>query len=265
MFNGNNVMKKSVNVMVGIPIYRQGTYIIDKFLTNQKEIQQEYPSSELVLATNEDDFIKELGQLLNFYELRGNVILYQTVKPDYARSKVWNVACGREAIRQYTLLQTEARYLLSLDTDMTYEAAIIKIMERAINGYDVVFSGCPIRGYGSGLAGAGCLMLTRDILEKIKFRCLEFKNGEVMFEDNLLELDLFRLRSRIKRGFYLHVSHYKNENEARHIAPQLLGPYQRIMTSVYVRYGLIRASLMVKHNIPWKLKVLADRLRGDVW
>lgn len=265
MSDGTKVMKKSVNVVVGTPVYRQGAYVIHKFLPNQKEIQRGYPSSELVLATNEDDFIKELEQLLNFYELRGSVILYETVKPDHARSKVWNVACGREAIRQYTLLQTEARYLLSLDTDMTYEPAIIKIMQREIDGHDVVFSGCPIRGYGTGLAGAGCLMLTRDTLEKIRFRCLEFKNGEVMFEDNLLELDLFGLRSRIKRGVFLHTSHYKSENEARHIAPHPLGTYQRIVTSAYVRYGLIKASLMVKHNIPWKLKVLADRLRGDVW
>ena len=265
MVNSTNVTKKTVNVVVGSPIYRQGAYIVDKFLANQREIQQEYPLSELALATNEDDFVEELERLLTFWEIRGKVIPYETVKPDYARSRVWNVACGREAIRQYTLLQTEARYLLSIDADMIYEPAIIKIMEKEVQGYDVVFSGCPIRGYGVGLAGAGCMMLTRSTLERIKFRCVEFKNGEVMTEDNLLEMDLFRLKSRITRGFFLHASHYKSEKEARHIAPQPVGMYQRLTTYAFVRYALFRASLMVKQNIPWKMKVLADRLRGDVW
>lgn len=113
-------MKETVNVVVGTPIYRQGAFILDKFLSNQKEVQQNYPSSELVLATVEEDFIEELERLLGSYGLRGKVILYKTVKPDYARSWIWNVACGREAIRHYTLLQTKASYLLFLDADMTY-------------------------------------------------------------------------------------------------------------------------------------------------
>jgi hypothetical protein len=254
-------MKDAVNVVVGTPIYHQGAYIIDKFLANQREIQQEYPLSELVLATNENDLVEELERLLSLCELRGRVIPYETVKPDYAQNRVWNAACGRETLRQYTLWQTEARYLLCLDADMTVDPSVIKIMEREIQGYDVVFSGCPLRDYGIGLAGAGCMMLTRDTLEKVKFRCLEFNNGEVMSEDNLLEMDLFRLGSRIKKGFFLQISHYRSEKEARHIAPQPVGVLRRITNSSLVRYGLIRASLMVKHNIPWKLKVLFNRFQ----
>ena len=98
-------MDKNIDVVVGVLIYRQGAYIIDKLLANQKEIQQEYPSSELVLATNEGDFVQELERLLSHWGLRGRVILYETIKPEYARSKVWNIACGREAIRRYILSQ----------------------------------------------------------------------------------------------------------------------------------------------------------------
>ena len=258
-------MDKNIDLVVGVLIYRQGAYIIDKLLANQKEIQREYPSSELVLATNEGDFVQELERLLSQWGLRGRVILYETVKPEHARSKVWNIACGREAIRRYTLSQSEVRYLLSLDADLICDADIIKIMEKESQGYDIVFNGCPLRDYGIGLAGAGCVMISRSVLEQIRFRCIEFKNGDVMFEDNLLELDSFRLRSRIKRGFFLHVSHYRSPNEARNIEPHRVSLYQTVTTSMLVRYLLIRASLIVKRNIPWRLKIIADKLRGDVW
>ncbi len=254
-----------MDVVVGVLIYREGAYIMDKFLANQRDIQQEYPGSELVFAVNEADFVEELKQLINSSGVRANVILYETVKPHYAKSRVWNVTCGRESLRKYMLSQTQAKYFLSLDADMIYEPDIVKIMEKEIQGYDIVFSGCPLRDYGIGLAGAGCVMLSRSILEKIRFRCIEFKNGDVMFEDNLLELDSFRLRSRIKRGFFLHVSHYRSANEARNIEPHRVSLYQTITTSMLVRYVLIRASLIVKRNIPWRLKVIADKLRGDVW
>jgi hypothetical protein len=258
-------MDRVIDVVVGSLIYRQGAYVIDKFLANQKEIQREYPSAELVLATNEGDFIQELERLLSHWGLRGRIILYETVKPEYARSKVWNIACGREAIRRYTLSQPEVRYLLSLDADMICDADVIKKMEKKIQGYDVVFNGCAIRGLGIGLAGGGCMMLTRDTLEKIKFRCIEFKNGEVIFEDNLLEMDSFKLGIRIKKGFFIHTSHYKNENEARHVVSHSVGIYQRVTSSALIRYIFIRASLIVRCNILWRLKVFADRLRGDVW
>lgn len=254
-----------MKVVVGTLIYRQGAYILDKFLANQKEIQQEYLSSELILATNEIDFVADLERAVSNYGLKGRVITYETVKPDYARSRVWNVACGREALRQYVLSQTDAQYFLSIDADMVCETAIIKILKEKIRGYDVVFNGCPIRGYGVGLCGAGCMMLSRNILEKVKFRCIEFKNGDVMFEDNLLEMDLFKQRAKTKKGFFLHCSHYKNETEARRIAPQPIGMHRILTTSSFFRYLLICSSIVVKRNIPWRLKTFTDRLHGETW
>ena len=255
-------MNETVNVVIGTPIYRAGAYILDRFLANQKEIQQKHPSSELVLATVEHDFADELEALLSSLGIRGKVLSYETIKPDHARSMVWDVACGREALRRYMLSQTKAKYMLCLDADMTYDPNIIEIMGRETQGYDVVFSGCPLRDFGTGLAGSGCMMLSRGTLEKVEFRCCEFKNGEAMSEDNLLEMDLFRLGSRIKKGFFLSISHYKSENEARHIDPRPVGVLRRIANSPLVRYGLIRASLIVHYNIPWKLKVLLNRFLG---
>ncbi len=248
-----------MNVVIATPVCREKAYAVDKFLSNQKQIQQSYPSSALILATCERDFIKELESLVSFWKLRGTVLLYEVAKPAHARSSIWNIACGRESIRKYALSQTEARYLLFLDADMTFEPSVIKIMESEIQGCDVVFSGYPLQRYGIGLAGAGCVMLTRSVLEEIKFRCDEFKNGEVIFEDNLLEMDLFRLGSRVKKGFFLTINHYISATESRQITPQPVGILRKITNCAFFRYGLIRVSVMTRCNIPWRLKVFLSK------
>ena len=243
-------MSEPVRVVVGVLIYRAGAYILDKFLANQKEIQKNYPSSELVFATNEPDFVKELEGALSLWALRGKVLCYETIKPEDARSRLWNIACGREAIRQYTLSKTKAKYLLSLDADMTYDPNIIGIMEREIQGYDVVYSGYHTRlGPGIILEGGGCCMLTAAAMKDVRFRCLEFKNGVAIPEDTLLELDLIRSHKRIKKGFFLAISHYDNKRQEKNISPRPVGLYWRITRSVFVRYARVRASIVFKHDV----------------
>jgi hypothetical protein len=110
-----------------------------------------------------------------------------------------------------------------------------------------------------GLAGAGCVMLSRSTLEKLEFRCCEFKNGEVIFEDNVLEMDLFRLGSRVKKGFFLSITHYASATESRRVTPHPVGLARRITNSAFIRCALIRASMTFKQNIPWKMKVLLNR------
>jgi hypothetical protein len=256
---------ESVNVVVGVPIYRAGAYILDKFLANQKEIQKNYPSSELVFATNEPDFIGELEGALSHWALKGKVLCYETIKPDYAKSWMWNVACGREAIRQYTLSKTKAKYLLSLDADMTFDPNIIEILEREIQGNDVVYSGCHTRlGPGIILEGGGCCMLTVAAVKELRFRCLEFKNGFAMQDDTMLELNWIRLHKRIKKGFFLVISHYDNKGQEKTIGPRPVGLYWRITRSVFVRYALIRASMWFKHDIGWWLYSVIRKLLAPV-
>jgi len=243
-------MSEPVRVVVGVLIYHAGAYILDKFLANQKEIQKNYPSSELVFATNEPDFVKELEGALSLWALRGKVLCHETIKPEDARSRLWNIACGREAIRQYTLSKTKAKYLLSLDADMTYDPNIIGIMEREIQGYDVVYSGYHTRlGPGIILEGGGCCMLTAAAMKDVRFRCLEFKNGVAIPEDTLLELDLIRSHKRIKKGFFLAISHYDNKGQEKNISPRPVGLYWRITRSVFVRYARVRASIVFKHDV----------------
>ncbi len=136
-------------------------------------------------------------------------------------------------------------------------------MEKEIKDYDAVFSGYPLRHRGIGLAGCGCVMLTRGILEKLRFRCYEFKNGEVIFEDNVLEMDLFRSGGRIKKGFFIPITHYENSTEGKHIEPQRLGLWRKIANNNSIRYILIRTSILIHYNIPWHLKVLLSGLTAS--
>jgi hypothetical protein len=255
-------LQETINVVAGVPIYRRGAYILRKFLANQKEIQRNYPSCELVLATNEADFCNELNELLHSYGLRGRAIPYQTLKPDYAKSWVWNVAFGREAIRQHILFQTQAKYYLSMDADMLYEPSVVEIMETTMQGCDIVLSGYPLREFGIGLTGGGCMMVNRNTIKRVPFRCVEFKNGDTLSEDYMFEMDSFRLGCKIKKGFFVRASHYKSENQVEHVAPQPVSMYRRLMTSSLFRYLLIRCSLIVNRNIPrslWMMKWRANR------
>jgi len=252
-----------LDVLIGTPIHSNGTYIIDKFLSNQRQIQSRYPSSELVLATVEDELVRKLEDIIKLWKLKGCVLHYQVAKPDHARSSIWEITAGREAIRQYMLNRTEAKYLLFLDADMTVEPSIISIMKKEMEGCDVIFSGYPLRNHGIGLAGAGCVMLKRSVLEKLNFRCYEFKNGEVIFEDNVLEMDLFRLHSRVKKGFFLTINHFNNADNMKQITPGPVGAFRKMINHPLLRYGLIKISIDLRYNIPWRLKVLISRFLSE--
>jgi hypothetical protein len=246
-------------IVVGTPVCRAGAYILNLFMTNQKQIQQCRAATELVMATCENDLADELKKTMESAGLRGTVIQYEVTKPAYARSNIWNIACGREAIRRHVLRNTGASHLLFMDSDMVFDTAVIDRLEEALKGYDIVFSGYPLRSHGKGLVGAGCLMLTRDILEKISFRCYEFSNGQVIFEDNMVEMDVFEAGGKIRKGYFVTIDHYINKDEALHIDPQEVDMVRKVTSSAFVRYCLMKASVLLKWNIAWSIKVFLNR------
>lgn len=238
-----------VDVVIGVPICQKGAYVLDKFLANQKEIQRNYPSSELIFATEQEDYIKELENSLRSYGVRGKVLSFEVIKPDYAKNRVWNLTCGREAVRQYMLSQADARFLLCLDGDMIYDPNMIRIILKEIHGFNVVYSGYRLDRSAAYDIGTGCSLYTRDAIEKVRFRCLEFKNTYVIPEGFMLELDLIRSGIRIKKGVFLSIRHYKTSQEFYDIAPQTLGLFRKITASRFVRYIVIKASIFFKHDI----------------
>jgi len=248
-------------VIVGTPVSRAGAFIIDKFLENQRDIQSNYPSSELILATEQKDFIEELRGMLRRWGVRGDAILSQVIKPDYARStKNWKVTCSREAIRQYILSKTEASYLLFIDTDMTCDPHVIDILKKEIGGYDIVASGYPGRLYGIQTGGIGCSLFTRSALQRITFRCIEFYNHSVIDEGEVLEMDAFSKGLKFKYGYLLAVDHYNTDGSARHIEPHPVSLLRKISNARLFRYMLMKTSIMLKFNIASSLHGLLSRL-----
>jgi hypothetical protein len=245
-------------IVVGTPVCRARAHALHLFMANQEQIQRARRETALVLSTCEGDFIEELQDLMKSTGLRGTVIQYEVAKPGYAQSDIWNIACGREAIRRYVLQSTQASHLLFLDADMVFDPLVVSKVEAALEGYDAVFSGYPLRNYGEGLVGAGCLMLKRNILEKICFRCYEFRNRQVIFEDNLVEMDVFQAGGKIRKGYFVSIDHYVNKDQVKHIDPQKVDMIRRVTSSAFVRYCLIKASVLLHWNIPWTFKVLLN-------
>jgi hypothetical protein len=248
------------DVLVCTPVYRAGSYVLDRFLSNQREIQERFPACALVLATVEDDFVAELEGLLSLSGLSGEVITYLTAKPDYARSGIWDTTSGRNALREHMLSRTHASYMLCLDADMTYDPGVIGIMLKEIPGRDLVHSGYALRNFGIGLSGTGCTLMTRALLERLRFRCFEFKNGHVIPEDLMLEVDMFKLRRKARRGFFVANCHYRTEAEVRCITPRPVGLLRRMSNAPLPRYLLISASVLLRYNITLKLKYWYNRL-----
>jgi hypothetical protein len=246
------------DVVVGAPLCRRTAFILDEFLSNQQEIQQAYPDCILVLATEEPDFVAELKKQIDRYNLKGEVIVFELLKPDYARSRVWGVAGGREAIRQYTL-SLGAEYFLSLDSDMTYAPSVIRIMKEKIQGFDVVSSGYQLPRYGAWGFGGGCVLINRKTLGKIIFRCYEFKRGYAITEDEVLDLDLFTRHARVKKGIFVSIKHYTDSGQYYAIEPRPMGWFRKLTNTLVVRYVLVRMSILFKRNIAGRLHVLLNR------
>ena len=246
-------MRTGTDVIVGTTIARRVSFALDNFLSNQREIQQAYPECSLVLATDEPDFVAELKEQIDLYQLKGEVITYETVKPDYARSRIWSIACGREALRRY-VLSGGAEYFLSVDGDMVYAPSVINIMKSRIRGSDAVSSGYRKGLHGVRGFGNGCLMFNRKTLGKITFRCYEFKNGQEIDESEALDVELSRCHAMVNRGIFVYIKHYRNPWEYYEIEPQPIGWFRSLTNSLFLRKILLRISIAIRYNIARKLQ-----------
>jgi hypothetical protein len=260
-----------MKVVIGTPINRKSCYALEKFLENQKQIQQSYADCELIFSTSDISYVDELKNHLIQWDLRGRVLAHKEVKPDYAKTRAWDIASGRDTIRQYFLSQPEAEKLLFLDSDMTFDPQVVSILEKELENCGAVFSGYRDKNTMVCLLGAGCFMLSRKSLERIKFRCYEFKNGQLFYDDTMAEMDLFRHGFRIKKGMFLSIDHYISPSEALPFSPQKMG-YHKITTNSWLRFCLIRTGIAIHYNIPSKgqhilldLRNFFDKLRGRLF
>jgi hypothetical protein len=240
-----------IDVVIGTTAVRRSSFALDHFLRNLYDIQRAYSSSELVVATDESDFVGELTHLLREYKLHGRIILYETETPNHEENyRLWSITFGREAIRKY-VLEHRAHYLLFLDSDMTYDPQTINIMLDIIRkGYDAVQSGYMMRSKNLNALGfGGCTLIKRDVLKGVTFRCTEFETGYVIDEFNLFEMDLVRMGARIKKGIFITINHYLNHDEMISISPKDLNIFQKITTYPLFRYVLLQLSIISKYDV----------------
>jgi len=241
------------DVIVGVPIYQRTSFVLDKFLANQREIQTAYPGCRLVLATNEPDFVEELREQINLHSVMGEVITYDTVKPEDARTCLWNIACGREALRRHVLAK-KSRFFLSLDADMLFDASVVAIMKNRIAGFDAVFSGCRSRPHGAWVYGNGCRLWNSRILNDLFFRRYEFSNGEVVDVGEAVDGSLFRYHAKVSKGFFVSIKHYMNSEDCYTAEPYPAGWFRRLTNNLLLRFILIQVSILIRHNIANKLQ-----------
>jgi hypothetical protein len=251
-------MASKIDIVIGTPICRRTSFVLDKFLANQQEIQQTYPGCKLVLATDEPDFIAELKKQINHYHLNGGVITYETVKPDYARSRVWSVTCGREALRHYALSK-KIEFLLFLDADMIVAPSIITIMKDNCNGFDVVYSGYIMPPHGFLGFGTGCLLINRKTLNKMTFRCYEFNNGQVIDESEMVDWGLFKCHARVNKGIFVAIKHHMDQERYYTIEPRSVGWFKRLTNNLTIRFVLTQMCILARYNIARKLQKIVYR------
>jgi hypothetical protein len=248
------------DVVVGTVINRKTAYILGRFLSNQSEIQKAYPYCVLLMATVEPDFALELKEKIIQCNLRGDIIKYDIIKPKYAKARERNITRGREVIRNYMVSKTKAEFLLFIDSDMTVDPRVIPILKGEIKGYDVIHSIYKLRYGGTNGTGLGCSLIKRDALIDNEFQCLEFKNGQIILGEDIFETHLFEQKRRVKRGYFLKITHYVNEKKGYTVIPKSLNPVKKITNLLLVRYLLIKMSILVHFDIPKALqRILAGK------
>ena len=235
-------------VLVGTTVVRKYAFVLDKFLENQKDIQNNFIGSELVIATDEINFLEELKNHFKKYNLKGDVIYYETQKPDYAKDRIWSITCGREAIRQFAV-KNKFGYLLSVDADMIFDSSIIQVLLGVSNGFDVVQSGYKGRSTENIGFGLSCTLLTKTVFEKIAFQCREFKNGQLICDGDIFEYDAFRKGAGIKKGVFVEIEHYVDAKIRRAIEPHKLTLVKRLILLPVIRYFMVGFSLCLKQDL----------------
>jgi hypothetical protein len=251
-------VKHCSDVIVGTPICRRTAYILDRFLVNQQEIQKAYPGCMLVIATDEPDFMAELREQVTHYDIKAEVITYETIKFDYTRSYIWNITCGREALRQY-ILATGAEYFLSIDADMIFDLSVIDIFKNKSSRFDVVCSAYIMAAFGFYGFGNGCMFFNRKTLNKMTFTYFEFNNGQVIDESEAMDWMLFKCHARVTKGIFVSIDHYISRDKCYSIEPQPMGWFRRLTNNLTIRFLIIQMSIITRHNIARSLQTITHR------
>ena len=252
-------MATEPDVIAGVPICRRTAFVLDRFLANQREIQAAYPKCTLTLATDETDFVEELREQLRLHSLRGEVITYETVKPEHARTRLWSITCGREALRRHVLAK-KASFFLSFDADMVFAPSVVAIMKSQIAGFDAVFSGYRVPPCGVMVYANGCFLIKSEVLNDFAFTCWEFGAGDVIDESETVAWGLFKCHAKLNIGTFVFAEHYWNRESCYAVEPHPTGWFRILTNKPLFRFMLIQTRILVRHNIARELQSLVRRI-----
>ncbi len=247
------IASTETKVILGVPVNAKSGYIIEKFLQNQKEIQEKSQKTITVFATEDLEFAQKLDILLKGYKVKYKILTFEIERPTNSNDRIWNIVSARNVIRDF-FLQSNADYLIFTDADMIFDSEIIsKLVEIAEKGYDVVYNGYSNKSIQRRIAlgGFGGTLLKRWVAEKIKFRCKE-KNGRVIDEGVFLEVDLVKMGAKVYKGFISYSEHYDEDKVAPTITmPRELDLNEKIGNNIYFRSFFHIFSIALNFDILW--------------
>jgi hypothetical protein len=195
-----------LKILIGSPISKDSAYTLDKFIKNQIEIHKTTKNNCLTLLASED--IKKLSiKNKNFVLINFKPIIK-------GKDRVWKIVGARNSIRKY-FLKKDFDYLIFMDSDMTFGPEIVnKLIEKAEEGYDVVFNIYRLKNGQVAYSGFGGTLIKKWVVKKIKFRCYEDEKT-VVDEITCFKKDLLKIKARIWRGLITKSVHYDLKNRER--------------------------------------------------
>lgn len=192
-----------MKILIGSPIAKDSAYALDKFIKNQIEIHKITKNKCLTLFASED--IKKLP----FKNKNFGLINFKPIIK--GKDRIWKIVAARNSIREY-FLDKNFDYLIFIDSDMTFEPEIVnKLIEKAEEGYDVVFNIYRLKNDQVAYSGFGGTLIKKWVMKKIRFRCYE-NEKTIVDEINCFKKDLFKIKARTWRGLLTKSIHYDCEN-----------------------------------------------------
>ncbi|MCD6080474.1 MAG: glycosyltransferase family 2 protein [Candidatus Omnitrophica bacterium] len=250
-------------VIIGTTLAKLPVYILKEFFDNQKEIQQSYPNSELVISTSDNNFRTDIPKGLNC-----EIINYR--KPSVIdtdnhfignKIRIRDMVEGRNTVRSY-FLESNAEYFLSVDADMIYDPNLISILMAEIKNYDIVMSGYMKKNDRLGYS-LGCALIRREVLERVKFNCLIFPSSldipNIVEDGWMFEHDAIQQGFKIKRGIFVEIEHVISKKERLRVKPRRTTFLEKIKTNSAIRYLIVKLCILTKRDLP---RIILKKIGG---
>ncbi len=226
-----------MKAIIGVPVNRKGSYIINKFIENQRAIKETSKiQTQLVLATEEQDFSNELQSKFSGTSLDYRIINFQVKRPEWAKDRIWAITQAREEIRKFSII-SDADFLIFLDCDMTYGNDLVnELIKETEKGYDVVYNCYLLKNGRLTLNGFGGTLLTQSVFKSVPFRCYETSDHTAVVDEGFFfEMDLMRKKANIFSGIISESAHFVSPNVFLSLKPRNLSFLEKIKSSYLIR------------------------------